>query len=160
MHEVEQVTVPDNAKSQTALPVIIAVPREQTPGEQRVASVPEVVQKLSQSGFEVRIEHDAGIGAFYPDELYIAAGAKIASDRTDLLDNARIVLCVQPPTVAEVDQFPEGIIVIGFLYPARNPVVIARMRDRKITAFALELVPRISRAQSMDALSSQATAGG
>ena len=125
-----------------------------------MATVPEIAAKLTRSGFEVRVEHDAGAAAYYPDDLYIAAGVKIASGRTELLNGARIVLCVQPPTVAEVDQFDEGTIVIGFMYPSRNAGVIARMRDRKITAFALELVPRISRAQSMDALSSQATAGG
>jgi len=140
--------------------VVIAVPKEQAPGEQRVASVPEVVQKMTKASYEVRIEHDAGANAYYPDELFIAAGAKIISGRSELLNGARIVLRVQPPTVADVDQLAEGTIVIGFMNPANNLEAIARMRDRKITAFALELVPRITRAQSMDALSSQATAGG
>ena len=140
--------------------VVVAVPKEQVPDELRVATVPEVVKKLTQSGYEVRIEHDAGTGAYYPDDLFTAAGAKIVSNRTDLFTGARIVLHVQPPTVAEIDQLAEGTIVIGFMNPARNLDVVARMRERKITAFALELVPRITRAQSMDALSSQATAGG
>jgi NAD(P) transhydrogenase subunit alpha len=125
-----------------------------------VATVPEVVQKFTKSGYVVRIEHDAGTSAYYPDALYTAAGAKIVSSRTELLKGARIVLCVQPPTVAEVDQLDEGTIVIGFMNATHNLEAIARMRDRKVTAFALEFVPRISRAQSMDALSSQATAGG
>ena len=142
------------------VPVVIAVPRERAPGEQRVAIVPEVVQKLTKSGYRVRIEHDAGAGAFYPDDLYLAAGAKIVSGPGDLLDGAHIVLRVQPPTVSEVDQLDEGTIVIGFMNATNNLAAVARMRDRKITAFALELVPRITRAQSMDALSSQATAGG
>ena len=144
----------------TAMPVVIVVPREQAPGEQRVATVPEVVQKLTKSGYEIRIEHDAGTGAFYPDDLFIAAGAKVASNRADLLNGARIVLRVQPPTVADIDQLAEGTIIIGFMNAANNLEMVARMRDRKVTAFALELVPRITRAQSMDALSSQATAGG
>jgi len=143
-----------------AMTVIVAVPKEQVPDELRVATVPEVVKKLTQSGYEVRIEHDAGTGAYYPDDLFTAAGAKITFNRTDLFTGARIVLHVQPPTVAGIDQLAEGTIVIGFMNPARNLDVVARMRDRKITAFALELVPRITRAQSMDALSSQATAGG
>ncbi|MDD1675728.1 MAG: NAD(P) transhydrogenase subunit alpha, partial [Methanomicrobiales archaeon] len=84
----------------------------------------------------------------------------IVSNRSDLLKGAHIVLGVQPPTVEEVGQISEGTIVIGFMNPTRNPGTIALMRDRKITAFALELVPRITRAQSMDVLSSQATAGG
>ena len=143
-----------------AEPVVIAVPREQAPGEQRVATVPEVVQKLTKSGYRVRIEHDAGAGAFYPDDLYRAAGAEIVSGHGDLLNGAHIVLRVQPPTVSEVDQLAEGTIIIGFMNATNNLAAVARMRDRKITAFALELVPRITRAQSMDALSSQATAGG
>ncbi|MGD0534263.1 MAG: Re/Si-specific NAD(P)(+) transhydrogenase subunit alpha [Methanoregula sp.] len=153
-------TITAGSKSPTAMPVVIAVPKEQTPGEQRVATVPEVVQKFTKSGYVVRIEHDAGTSAYYPDALYTAAGAKIVSSRTELLKGARIVLCVQPPTVAEVDQLDEGTIVIGFMNATHNLEAIARMRDRKVTAFALEFVPRISRAQSMDALSSQATAGG
>ncbi len=140
--------------------VIIAIPKEQAPGEQRVACVPEVVQKMTKSGYEVRVEHDAGSNAYYPDDLFIAAGAKIATSRTELLDGARIVLCVQPPTVADVDQYTKGTIVIGFMNPANNLAAISRMLEGKITAFALEFVPRITRAQSMDALSSQATAGG
>jgi NAD(P) transhydrogenase subunit alpha len=140
--------------------VVVAVPKEMMPDELRVATVPEVVKKLTQSGFEVRIEHDAGTGAYYPDDLFTAAGATIMRSRTDLYNGARIVLHVQPPTIAEIDQLAEGTIVIGFMNPSRNLDAVIRMRDRKITAFALELVPRITRAQGMDALSSQATAGG
>ena len=141
-------------------PVIVAVPKEQTVGEQRVATVPEVVQKLTKAGHVVRIEHDAGMGAYYPDNLFTAAGATIVSGRAELFSGAKVVLCVQPPTVADVEMLSEGTIVIGFMNPTRNLEAIARMRDRKVTAFALEFVPRITRAQSMDALSSQATAGG
>ena len=141
-------------------PIIVAVPKEQTPGEQRVATVPEVVQKLTKAGHVVRIEPDAGTGAYYPDNLFTAAGATIISGRAELFSGAKVVLCVQPPTVADVEMLAEGTMVIGFMNPARNLDAIARMRDRKVTAFALEFVPRITRAQSMDALSSQATAGG
>jgi NAD(P) transhydrogenase subunit alpha len=142
------------------MPLVIAVPRELAPNEKRVATVPEVVRKLTASGHEVRIEHDAGAGAYYPDDLFTAAGAKIGFSREELFSGARVVLRVQPPTVAEVDQFDEGTIVIGFMNATRNLETVNRMRERKVTAFALELVPRITRAQSMDALSSQATAGG
>ena len=155
------VDIPSAGKTGRAQnPVVIAVPRETAPGEQRVASVPEVVRKLTTLGHTVRVEHDAGIGSFYPDDLFIEAGAKIANSRTDLLNGASILLCVQPPTVPEIDQLGRGAIVVGFMNPANNLPAVARMRDRGITAFALELVPRITRAQSMDALSSQATAGG
>jgi len=155
-----QTETTSDQKNQVTIPVVIAVPKEHVQGEQRVAMVPEVVQKLIRSGYEIRIEHNAGTGAFYPDDMFAAAGAKIASNPSELLDGARIVLRVQPPSVADIDQLAEGSIVIGFMNPANNLGAIARMRDRKITAFALEFVPRISRAQSMDALSSQATAGG
>ena len=153
-------TIPAGSKDRAGVPVVVAVPRELAPGELRVATVPEVVRNLTKSGYEVRIEHEAGMGSYYPDDLFMAAGAKIAFSRTELLDGARIVLRVQPPTVAEVDQLAEGTIVIGFMNPSNNLDAVARMRDRRITAFALELVPRITRAQSMDALSSQATAAG
>nr|WP_320160832.1 Re/Si-specific NAD(P)(+) transhydrogenase subunit alpha [uncultured Methanoregula sp.] len=153
-------SIPAVPKDPSAKPVIIAVPRELTPGEQRVATVPEVVQKFTKSGYEVRVEHNAGTGAFYPDNLYVAAGAKIASGPAELFSGARIVLRVQPPTVADIEQLAEGTIVIGFMNASNNLEAIAKMRDRRITAFSLELVPRITRAQSMDALSSQATAGG
>ncbi|HVP95272.1 MAG TPA: Re/Si-specific NAD(P)(+) transhydrogenase subunit alpha [Methanoregulaceae archaeon] len=156
----EKSTMPAGSAGPESWPVVIAVPKELTPGEQRVAMVPEVVRKLTKSGCEVRIERDAGTRAFYPDDLFVAAGAKIAAGRNELLNGARIVLCVQPLTVAEIDQLTAGSIVIGFMNPANNPEAVARMRDRQITSFALELVPRITRAQSMDALSSQATAGG
>jgi NAD(P) transhydrogenase subunit alpha len=148
------------SKGPAARPIVIAVPRELTPGEQRVATVPEIVQKLTKAGYEVRIEHDAGKNAFYPDDLFLAAGARIATSPVELFDGARIVLRVQPPTVADIDQLAEGTIVIGFMNAPNNLVTVARMRDRKVTAFALEFIPRITRAQSMDALSSQATAGG
>jgi NAD(P) transhydrogenase subunit alpha len=139
--------------------IIIAVVREQAP-EKRVAVVPEVARNLVKAGHEVRIEHDAGAAAYYPDSLYTAAGAKVAHGRQDLLRGANIVLCVQPPLPGDAAMLDSGTIVIGFMNPSNNLEAIARMRDRKVTAFALELIPRITRAQSMDALSSQATAGG
>jgi len=141
-------------------PIVIAVPKELAPGEQRVATVPDVVRNLKKSGCEVRVEHDAGAMAYYPDAAFIAAGASIVPDRDALFAGARIVLAVQPPTIAEAEQLPEGTIIVGFMNPSGNLEAIKKMRERNITAFALELVPRISRAQSMDALSSQATAGG
>lgn len=149
----------DSTNAQDPKGTVIAVVKEQA-AEKRVASVPEVVRKLASAGHEIRVEHDAGAGAFYPDNLYEEAGATIVPGREDLLRGAKIVLCVQPPSVADAALLDEGSIVIGFMNPSNNLPAIARMRDRNVTAFALELVPRISRAQSMDALSSQATAGG
>ncbi|OPY36869.1 MAG: Alanine dehydrogenase [Methanoregula sp. PtaU1.Bin051] len=140
--------------------IVIAVPKEAAPGEKRVAIVPEVVDKLVKAGHEVRIEKGAGAAAFLPDDLFTTAGAKVVQGGADLFSGARIVLHVQPLSVAEINQLDEGTIVIGFMNPAGSLEAIARMRERKVTAFALELVPRITRAQGMDALSSQATAGG
>ncbi len=140
--------------------LVIAVPKELVPGEQRVATVPDVVRNLVKSGCEIRIEQNAGAGAFYQDSSFVTAGAKVVTQKQALFDDAKIVLRVQPPTVTEIKELAEGTIVIGFMNAANNLETIRTMRDRKITAFSLELVPRISRAQSMDALSSQATAGG
>ena len=142
------------------MPVIIAVPKESAGGERRVALVPEVIQKLTKVGHEVRVEQGAGSGSFYPDDQFASAGARISAGPRELLDGAQVVLSVQPPTTAQVDRLAAGTILVGFMSPSRNLEAIARMRDRKVTAFSLELVPRITRAQSMDALSSQATAGG
>jgi NAD(P) transhydrogenase subunit alpha len=147
-------------KDPVYLPIVIAVPKEHATGEQRVAIVPEIVRNLTKSGLEVRVERDAGTAAYYPDALFSAAGAKIMADRHELFNGARIVLRVQPPTLEEIDQLTEGTVIIGFMNATNNLDVDAGMRDRKLTAFALELVPRITRAQSMDALSSQATAAG
>lgn len=142
------------------MPTVVAVPRESVAGEHRVALVPEVVQKLVKAGVEVRVQHDAGKDAFYPDGTYEAVGAKIAADPASLFAGAHIVVRVQPPTPTEVAALPPGVVLVGFFYAARNLPTVAALRDGKVTAFALELVPRITRAQSMDALSSQATAGG
>jgi len=142
------------------MPLVIAVPKELAEAEMRVATVPEIVQKLVKAGHEVRIEHDAGTNAYYPDDLFTAAGAKIVPGRAGLFKGVKVVLTVQPLTPADVNQLDEGTIVIGFMNPARNLETVRLMRDRRVTAFALEFVPRITRAQGMDALSSQATAGG
>src|SRR5512137_460261 len=109
------------------MPFVIAVPKELAQGEKRVATVPEVVQKLTKSGHEVRIEHNAGTSSYYPDDVFTAAGAKIAFSRTDLLNGAQIVLRVQPPTVPEIDMLAEGTIVIGFMNAAHNLEAVIRM---------------------------------
>jgi NAD(P) transhydrogenase subunit alpha len=142
------------------MPVVLAVPKEVVPGEARVALVPEVVQKLVKAGAELRIETGAGTAAYYPDSTFAQVGAKVVPDRAALLDGAQIILKVAPPTPEEAAQYAPGSIVIGFMFASRNQAAVAVMRDRKVTSFALDLLPRITRAQVMDALSSQATAGG
>jgi NAD(P) transhydrogenase subunit alpha len=140
--------------------VVIAVPRETTPGERRVALVPEVVSKLVPAGHEVRVEAGAGISAGYPDAAYAAAGAKIVPDATTLYNGAQLVLGVQPPSAEAISRMGVGTVALGLMNPSRNLENVRKMQDAKLVAFALELLPRISRAQSMDALSSQATVGG
>ncbi len=134
----------------------VGVPRETLPGERRVAMVPEVARKLTAAGVELLLEHGAGTGAYYPDAAYegaslVDAGEALAAD---------VVLKVQPPTAEEIGRMREGALLIGFLAPHRDPERIRALCARKVTALAMELVPRISRAQSMDALSSQAAVAG
>ncbi len=140
--------------------VRLVVPKEVAPGETRVALVPEVVQRLVKSGVSVGVEAGAGVSARYPDSLYEGAGAEIVRDKTKLLASAQLVLKVQPPTVEEAGAMAEGTIVVGLMNASRNLDRVAKMRDGKLTSFALELIPRITRAQSMDVLSSQATVAG
>ena len=140
--------------------VRIVVPTEVTPGERRVSLVPEVVKKLTKSGVEVVVEAGAGANSGYPDSVYTAVGAQTLSDRSALFGNASIVLKVQAPTVEETGWMKPGTVVVALMNASRSLDRVAKMRDAMVTAFALELLPRITRAQSMDVLSSQATAAG
>jgi H+-translocating NAD(P) transhydrogenase subunit alpha len=142
------------------MPVRIAVPKEVAPGETRVALVPDVVQRLVKAGALVSIEAGAGTLARYPDAAFAAAGAKVEPDRTGLFRDAQIVLKLQPPSPEESGWMAPGTVVVAVMNANRNLDRVARMRDAKLTAFALELLPRITRAQSMDVLSSQATVAG
>lgn len=138
----------------------LAVPKETQSGERRVALVPDAIVALAKSGFEILVEKGAGDGAFFSDAVYEKAGAKIAGDAKELLGAADIVSGVQRPTVAQVDAMREGAILIAFLQSAGNEELIKKLADRRVTAFAMEFIPRISRAQKMDALSSQANIAG
>ncbi|GMV68908.1 MAG: NAD(P) transhydrogenase subunit alpha [Pseudomonadota bacterium] len=140
------------------MPITLAVPKEILAGEQRVALVPAVVAKLADQGATVRIEQGAGAGIRTPDSAYGAA--ERATDAAAVYAGAQVILKVQPPTLAEIDLMPKEAILIGFLAPHSHPEEIRRLQSRRITAFAVELIPRISRAQSMDALSSQAAVAG
>lgn len=137
----------------------VGVLRETALGETRVALVPEVVGRLVQSGWDVHIEPEAGVAAHFPDSVYSAVGAHLTPPEA-LLADADLLLKVQRPSPAEVRQMKPGSIFIGFLQPAWNAELLAQLAERQITALAMELVPRITRAQSMDALSSQATVAG
>ena len=139
----------------------IGVPRESFPGEKRVATVPEVVEKLIKLGFSVRVESGAGAAANFDDAAYVAAGANIAPDAADLHSHADIVFRVRPPTPAEVGLLREGATLIGFVWPAQNPELMQQLAARKATVLAIDSLPRqLSRAQKMDALTSMAGVTG
>jgi NAD(P) transhydrogenase subunit alpha len=137
----------------------VAVPKETAPGERRVALVPETVSKLVQAGFEVRVERAAGESAGFSDSEYEAAGADLG-DAGSLLTGAQIVAGVARPSAEAMARMAEGTVVVGFLEPLTDTEGIARLRERGVLGFAMESIPRITRAQSMDALSSQATVAG
>jgi NAD(P) transhydrogenase subunit alpha len=138
----------------------IGVPLEAYPGEKRVAIVPEVVGRLQKLGVEVLIEEGAGIGSHYPDPAFQEAGAVLIHGQEQLLSEADLVLRVQPPTVESINLQREGSIAIGFMNPSQNPESIKAMCARRIASLALELLPRVTRAQAMDALTSQASVAG
>jgi H+-translocating NAD(P) transhydrogenase subunit alpha len=140
--------------------VKVAVPKETAPGERRVALVPEVVKKLTDAGFEVAVEAGAGAEASFSDEDYRAAAATVAAERDELLRTADGVVKVQKPSAEEVELLADGSILIAFLQPLTDAEGIERLARRGVLGFALESVPRITRAQPMDALSSQATVAG
>src|SRR5436190_6862148 len=135
----------------------VGVPRETTPGERRVALVPESVKRLAEGGFDVVVERDAGAEAAFADSAYEEAGASIVDDAY-VTSNA--VAKVRKPGADEVARLGDGIVLIGLLDPLGDPDGIRRLSERGIVAFALESIPRITRAQAMDALSSQATVTG
>lgn len=138
----------------------LGIPAETRPGETRVAATPETVKKLTASGKQsVSVETGAGLRASMPDEQYVAAGATIVSSAARIFGEADIVLKVRAPEPAELDQMRSGQILIALLQP-HNKEGIAALARQGLTAFAMEALPRISRAQSMDVLSSQANIGG
>jgi proton-translocating NAD(P)+ transhydrogenase subunit alpha len=140
--------------------VRVAVPKETVPGERRVALVPETVKRLVSEGLEAVVESGAGEEAAFPDDLYREAGAAIAQGRDEVYVDAGVVVKVRKPSIDEIDAIPQGAVVIAFLEPLTDREGVERLGARGITGFAMESIPRITRAQAMDALSSQSTVGG
>jgi NAD(P) transhydrogenase subunit alpha len=142
----------------------IGVPKETAPGERRVALVPESAKKLIQAGYGVAIESGAGDAAGYPDAGYREVGATVESDAAGLLGSSELVLRVGPPPFGsvrdEVSWMRPGTICLGSLMPLRNPDVVRALAARRITAFSTDAIPRTTRAQSMDTLSSMANIAG
>ncbi|HZO09127.1 MAG TPA: Re/Si-specific NAD(P)(+) transhydrogenase subunit alpha [Myxococcota bacterium] len=145
--------------------MIVAVPREISGGERRVALVPDAVKQLKGKGIDVVVERGAGAAAGFDDAAYEKAGATLEADARALFAGADVVLKVQPPAARpdgshEVDALRAGSVLIGFLRPLDAPELAKRLAAAKVTAFAVELLPRITRAQSMDALSSMSSLAG
>jgi NAD(P) transhydrogenase subunit alpha len=136
----------------------LGVPKEIEQGERRVAVVPAVAERFAKLGVEVLVQAGAGEGSYIPDQNY--SGVTLVDDAASLYGQADVILKIQPPTEAEIDQMKDGAVVVGMMLPYRFPERVAKLRDRKLLSFAMELVPRISRAQGMDVLSSQAAVAG
>jgi NAD(P) transhydrogenase subunit alpha len=141
--------------------MLIGIPKEIAAGEKRVATVPDVVQKLVKLGFTVAVESGAGDAANFADDTYAAAGAQVLPSAADLWSQSDIVFKVRPPTAGEVAMLREGATLIGFVWPAQNPELMAQLQARRATVLAIDCLPRqLSRAQKMDALTSMAGISG
>src|SRR5579871_329701 len=146
--------------------MVIGVPGESFPGERRVALVPAVIANLAKAGFEVVVETGAGFAAGYPDAAYSAKGARLAADRAEVFRQADVITQVlghgsnDRTGAADLPLFRRGQMLVGFLRPLGGAGAVQELAATGITAFSVELMPRITRAQSMDALSSMATIAG
>lgn len=138
----------------------VGILKETSLNERRVAAVPETISKMTKAGTEVLVEAGAGTKSYIEDREFEAAGAKIASNSTTLLSEAEIVLKVNRPSIEEINSMKEGTIFVGFLNPFSSGDILKKMAEKKITSFAMEMVPRITRAQRMDALSTMSTVAG
>jgi NAD(P) transhydrogenase subunit alpha len=138
----------------------ILIPKETRAGETRVAATPETVKRLIKAGFEVTIEAGAGEASYLPDTGYEEVGGKIVSNDASAWGDADVVLKVGPLATNEIEALKPEAIVVGLLDPYRESEMVRQLASKRITSLAMELVPRITRAQSMDALSSQANIAG
>jgi len=138
----------------------IGVLKESREGENRVALTPSVVQSLQKAGFDVMIEAGSGLNSSYSDEAYEKAGARVQASKAELLAGADLVIKVNTPTDSEITGLKEGSSLISFIYGVMNPAMVQALNNRKVSVFAMDAIPRISRAQNMDALSSQSNLAG
>lgn len=138
----------------------IGIPKESAEGETRVAITPESAAKLIQSGFEVSIESNAGKLSLFPDEVYLNIGCAVMRDPSLVWTQSDAILTVKKPRIQEIEQIREEAILIGFLQPLTSPEIVKKLAEKKIISFSLDTIPRISRAQTMDALSSMSTVAG
>lgn len=140
------------------MPVRLAVPKEIRPGEHRIAMEPGVAKRLLEMGVEVCMQKGAGLSAHFPDSLF--EGATIVDSAEAVYKEAGLIFKVQPPTLEELDMIKDGATIVGFMEPHKNRAVTDKMCEKQMISIAMERVPRITRAQSMDALSSQAAIAG
>jgi len=138
----------------------IGAPKERFEGEQRVALTPESAQRLNKLGYECVVESGAGLGAGFSDDAYGAAGVEVVADAAALWAAADVIAAVRAPTLEQLDAAPDGKILVSFIWPGQNEELLAKMNAKGMSTLAMDMVPRISRAQKMDALSSMANIAG
>lgn len=138
----------------------VGIPSEISPNELRVAATPKTVKRLQKQGFEVYIQSGAGVKANFSDKEFEDAGAHIVATAADIYGKSDIVLKVKEPTMEEVDLMKEGLVMLSYLWPAQNQPLLQKLADKKVNAVAMDAIPRISRAQKMDVLSSMANIAG
>lgn len=140
------------------MPIRLVIPNETAPGERRIALEPGVAKKLNATGVKIAMEQGAALSSYFSDEDF--TDVEIVADTAALYKDADLVFKVQPPTLDELKQMKDGCTIVGFMTPSKNAEMMQLMCEKKVTSLAMELVPRITRAQSMDALSSQASIAG
>jgi NAD(P) transhydrogenase subunit alpha len=140
------------------MPTRLVIPNEVTPGERRIALAPDVAKKLTATGLSISMQQGAALSSYFKDDDF--AGVELVADAAVLYKDADLIFKVMPPTVAELGQMKDGCTVVSFMVPGKNAEMMKLMCEKNITSLAMELVPRITRAQSMDALSSQASIAG
>jgi len=138
----------------------VGIPKELSKQELRVGGTPKTVQRLIKQGFEVLVQSEAGISANFSDKEYEDAGASIVKTMKELYDQSDIVFKVQPPTEDEVEMMHKGLVTLSYLWPAQNPELLEKLKSKGVNAIAMDAIPRISRAQKMDVLSSMANIAG
>ncbi len=140
------------------MPTRLVIPNEIAPGERRIALAPDVAKKLVATGISISMQQGAALSSYFEDEDFVDVTS--VADAAALYKDADLIFKVMPPTLAELEQMNDGCTIVGFMVPSKNAEMMKLMCDKKITSLAMELVPRITRAQSMDALSSQASIAG
>jgi hypothetical protein len=152
--------LPPTEETDAVTKLTVGIPRETRPGETRVALTPDVIRQLSRKPFEVIVERGAGELAGFTDDAYESAGARLVDTASMVYSSARVILKIQRPTDGEIPSLSEGQTLIALLQPLTNQDNVVKLAEQKVTALSMDAIPRITRAQPMDALSSQSTVAG